>query len=236
MRRRGFLRACGGLAGWAALGPRLAAAARGPRHDHPAALLVDTRGEPLRAGELEPGVNYLFHYPFAGTPCFLLNLGRPASPAEGLPTEGGGRYDWPGGVGPDRTIVAFTAICPHQLSHPEPQGSVINYHQEPAGEHSEAGEVITCCAHGSVFDPFRGGRVTHGPAPNPLPAVRLEHDPATDRLRATGTLGAERFDKFFELFRAELREEHGPGKAEQPVGDRATVRPLGDYTDFMVPC
>ena len=60
--------------------------------------------------------NLIFHYPYAATPCFLLNLGRPLSlPAE-LKTAAAQPYRWPGGVGPQRSIVAYSAICAHQLA------------------------------------------------------------------------------------------------------------------------
>ncbi len=236
MERRSFLRICGGLATLGGLRARLAAAGRLTAHTHKAALLVDRQGSPIRSGELEVGVNYLFHYPFRGVPCFLLNLGEPTPQEVTLETEEGTTYAWSGGAGPRGQVVAFSAICSHQYSHPEPKASVINYHHKPAGKHSEQGQVITCCAHGSVYDPARGAVVLSGPSPNPLPAITLEHDPADDSLRATGTLGVERFDKFFDLFRAELREEHGPGRAEELVGDRTVVQPMADYTGFMVPC
>ena len=56
------------LPAWAEATPRLYDRAR----------LVDIHGAPLKARALVAETNYIFHYPFVSTPCFLLNLGRPA--------------------------------------------------------------------------------------------------------------------------------------------------------------
>ena len=41
------------------------------------ARLVDPSGRPLETRTLPANRNFIFHYPFAGTPCFLLNqIGR----------------------------------------------------------------------------------------------------------------------------------------------------------------
>src|SRR5678816_3420231 len=75
MERRDFLKLC--AAGAATAGtPALAADARPQFYSR--TLLVDEKGAPLRAGQVPVERNLIFHYPFAATPCFLLNLGRPA--------------------------------------------------------------------------------------------------------------------------------------------------------------
>ncbi len=75
MQRRDFIKICGAAA---ALGAQPAFAARDlkPRF-YTRALLVDARGQALKTAALAAGRNYIFHYPFEGTPCFLLNLGKP---------------------------------------------------------------------------------------------------------------------------------------------------------------
>ena len=60
------------LPAWAHATPRLYERAR----------LVDIHGAPLKARALVAETNYIFHYPFVATPCFLLNLGRPAVPRD----------------------------------------------------------------------------------------------------------------------------------------------------------
>ena len=94
MHRRDFLRTC---AAAALAGPALAADAR-PRRYAPATL-VDERGAPLRASAIAAQRNFIFHYPFAATPCFLLNLGRPAKASVHLKTADNEAYEWQGGVG-----------------------------------------------------------------------------------------------------------------------------------------
>src|SRR4051812_29122498 len=98
-RRRVFLESCtAGAAGFslAASLPAWAANAR-PKAYAPA-LLVNERGDALRASELRQQANYVFHYPFEATPVFLLELGKPALP-HALSTQDRSGYSWPGGVG-----------------------------------------------------------------------------------------------------------------------------------------
>ena len=234
MRRRRFLESCallGGAAGIAAVADAWANAA--PRA-YPKARLVDPLGVPIRAANLSAGTNYLFNYPFAATPCFLLNLGRPVVAATTLRRDDGTTYGWPGGVGPGRAIVAFSAICAHKLAYPTREITFIRY-QAPRTSTGDAG-VIHCCADHSVYDPAGGARVVSGPAPQPLAAIVLDYDPATDGLVARATLGAEQFDAFFAKYDFKLALEHGQGKARQPVGERSVVRELAQYCRQTISC
>ena len=63
------------------------------------ARLVDTGGGPLKSKRLPVGQNLIFHYPYAGTPCFLLNLGKPTRTAARLATADKRSYEWRGGTG-----------------------------------------------------------------------------------------------------------------------------------------
>src|SRR6267142_2205292 len=112
MQRRNFMFACAASALAASLSATAADAS--PRL-YSRARLVDPAGRPLQARSLSPGRNFIFHYPFAGTPCFLLNLGRPTKPTAKLKTAKEESYEWPGGVGAGRSIVAYSAICAHRL-------------------------------------------------------------------------------------------------------------------------
>src|SRR5260221_12500552 len=62
------------------------------------AKLVDESRAPLRLKSLKVGMNYVFDYPFAATPCFLLRLDRPIAAGVWPPTEHGPRCPW--GSGP----------------------------------------------------------------------------------------------------------------------------------------
>ena len=55
-----------------------------------------------RPRTLAARTNYVFHYPFAGTPCFLLRLAQAVTAPVTLQREDGASYAWNGGVGPGR--------------------------------------------------------------------------------------------------------------------------------------
>lgn len=226
MHRRDFLRLCGGAVAGAAAGPLLADGAPFVARAH--ARLVDGEGRPLRAEALAVDETYLFHYPFRSTPCFLLRLGRPVRAPVTLRTADGRAYRWPGGVGPGGAVVAFSAICTHLMTHPTRQGSFIAFHRRPT-EVAGRPYVITCCAHGSVFDPHEGARVLTGPATQPLTAVVLEHDPASDSLTAVGTAGADLYREFLRTFRRELRAAFGRREYRAPAAGETRVWRLADY-------
>ena len=138
--------------------------------------------EKINVSALEIGETYLFHYPYVSTPCFLINLGRPVQPGKQLRTRDGQRYRWQGGAGPERSIVAFSAICAHKMSHPAPTVSFINYRHDAVKFRNsqdaieQRSGVIYCCSERSVYDPASGGRVLGGPAPQPLAAIELDYD------------------------------------------------------------
>lgn len=200
-------------------------------------LLVDELGDPLRASALKAQTNYVFHYPFEATPVFLLDLGKPAMPTS-LRTRGQQTYQWPGGVGPARSLVAFSAICAHKLVYPTRDLSFISFRKGAAlnpQTPSKGNDLIHCCADHSQYDPARGAQVLGGPAEQPLCAVLLEHDAKADTLTATGTLGGELFDDFFKKYDLKLSLEVGP-KAHQAVAARSTVRELDRFCRNAVRC
>ncbi len=197
--------------------------------------LVDRHDQPLKANRLAKKACHVFHYPYAGTPCFLIDLGKATTGETGLDTSDGRHYVWQGGVGPEKSIVAFSAICSHQLSYAGKRRSFINYRPDASTVAGRA-DVIVCCAHHSVFDPAQGGRVIGGPAPQPLATIALEYDAGTDEIYAIGTHGAELFDDFFTAFKKELIEDLGRGVARQEVVGTAAVLPIHEYTPDQVLC
>jgi Rieske Fe-S protein len=234
MERRRFLESCAGVGGAACLGALESAWADAPARSYPKALLVDVHGAPLKARSLVAETNYVFHYPYASTPCFLLNLGRPVVTRATLTTEDGKQYTWPGGAGPDRAVVAFSAICAHKLAYPTRDVSFIRYQSKRSA--TADAQVIHCCADHSVYDPAGGARVVAGPAPQPLAAVVLDYDAGRDELTALGTVGPEQFDAFFRKYELKLALEYGDGKAKRPVGDRVVVRELAQYCRNTIQC
>lgn len=233
MERRDFVKLCA----VAATGPILpeAGAADGlTARIYARTLLVDERGQPVRPAALRTGVNYVFDYPFASTPCFLLHLDRPTASAIDLRTESGRAYRWAGGIGADRTIVAYSAICAHKLTYPTRQVSFIGYRDGPSPVAGK-GKVITCCSDRSVYDPSAGARVVSGPAPQPLATILLEHEAKKDEIFAVGTYGGEMFAEFFRKFEFRLQLEMGD-RAKAAVSGRTVVRELANYSAQWAQC
>ena len=237
MERREFVRACA-LAGAAAslpelVGQALAQGAARPRL-YARARLVDTSGQPIKSKRLPVGQNLIFHYPYAGTPCFLLNLGKATRTAARLATADKRTYEWSGGTGADGAVVAYSAICAHQLTYPTREISFISYRGDktPGNRHAQ---VIHCCSEHSQYDPADGGRVLAGPAPQPLAAILLDYDRTADELFAVGTLGGEMFADFFAKYEFRLSLEHG-GKARAAVEGTCVVSELERYCRQQVKC
>lgn len=235
--RRRFLGVC--AAGLAAAGgiPQLLRAGEAPRSEFPGVRLVHADGRPFHAADLERGRNYVFSYPYVSTPCFLLDLGRPLQAPATLQTREGWRYTWPGGVGLGQSVVAFSAICPHRMTHPAPETSLISYHAHGhEGPDGQGAGVIHCCSEGSIFDPAAGGRVLEGPAPEPLAAIALRYDFRDDSLSADGAHGGTLFDRFLESFGPRLSLTFGPDRYDRPVGETSVVQTLEEYSDRPYYC
>jgi arsenite oxidase small subunit len=229
MERRGFLKLCAASA--AALGaPELAADASAQFYAK--ARLVDEKGAPLRAKAIPVNRNFIFHYPFAATPCFLLNLGKAVKPSQ-LKTVSGQAYEWNGGVGATRSVVAYSAICAHRLSYPTKDISFISFRAETSAR-NRIGNVIHCCSEHSQYDPAEGARVVAGPAPQPLAAILLEWNSSNDEIHAVGTLGGEMFTEFFAKFGFKLQLEHGSPRAT--VSGTCVVQELDNYCRQQVKC
>ena len=229
MERRGFIKFC--AASVAALrASEVGADAR--VHLYAKARLVDEAGAPVRAAAIPANRNFIFHYPYAATPCFLLNLGKPVKPAR-LKTQAGEAYEWKGGVGAQRSLVAYSAICAHRLSYPTKDISFISYRTEKSAR-NKLGNVIHCCSEHSQYDPAEGARVVAGPAPQPLAAILLEWDAGKDEIHAVGTLGGEMFNEFFDKFGFKLQLEHGTPRAT--VSGACVVQELDNYCKQQVKC
>ena len=233
MDRRDFIRVCAtGIAAGGMPAPALAQGAAARFYGR--AKLVDSQGKPLSASTLPVQKNLIFQYPFASTPCFLINLGKPARTSTRLMTATNQAYEWKGGAGPTGSIVAYSAICAHQLAYPTREISFISFRAESSAR-NKFPQVIHCCAEHSQYDPAHGGRVLAGPAPQPLAAILLAHDPKSDELFATGTLGGEMFNQFFAKFEFKLAMEHG-GAARKVVTGTTVVSELDNYCRQQVRC
>lgn len=234
MQRRDFIKICAAAGAAVGINPALAATLK-PRF-YSRVLLVDDSGQPLRVASLAVNRNYIFHYPYAATPCFLLNLGKPTPQAVPLHTENGASYEWPGGVGPGNAIVGYSAICAHRLSYPTRQISFISYRDQAGPAKLTRSNVIHCCSEHSEYDPATGARVVGGPAPQPLSAILLEYDKNSASLFAVGTLGGEMFNAFFAKYEFKLALEYGEKRAHQSVTGTAVVSELKNYCRQQVQC
>ncbi len=134
--RRDFIKlGCSGIAGLVIdpLGSDRAAAAE--TSEYP---VVDIA--PLSS--IKPGAVINLSYPDAGSPAMLLRLRESA-------TEG---------VGPNREIVAYSALCTHK-------GCPVSYRAER--------RLIICPCHWSTFDPVKAGTLVIGQASSALPRIKL---------------------------------------------------------------
>jgi arsenite oxidase small subunit len=233
MERRDFVKLCAASATAVSL-PEAASAGTLEARAYRKAKLVDAHDRALRPADLRVGTTYVFDYPFAATPCFLLRLDQPVNDGIDLRTESGDLYRWNGGVGPGRSVVAYSAICAHKMTYPTKQVSFIGYRDAPSPV-AGRGKVITCCSDRSVYDPSAGARVVSGPAPQPLATILLEHDPKADTLWAVGTFGGEMFAEFFRKYEFRLQLEMG-NRARSEVGRDAVVRELASYSAQWAQC
>lgn len=197
--------------------------------------LVGADGAPIKASDLKKETNYMFNYPHVGTPSMLLDLDDPSAKDVSLKTEEGDEYVWKSGVGAKRTIVAYSAICSHQLAHPTPSDSFLQYVQKDkktmAYKHSG---VIVCSSHLSAFEAKEGAKRLSGPAVDPLAAIVLEVA-EDDTIWAVGVLGADRFHAYFKTFKPELKEFYGgKRKAKKLVKISAKTVVLNEYTKEII--
>lgn len=234
--RRKFLKVCASAGAAVAANRTLFAQPAGELTAGERVRLVDAAGRALDAEALPVGQSHVFHYPYVTTPCFLINLGAAAEPGDMLTTADGDSYRWSGGVGPQQSIVAFSAICAHRMSYPNRTVSFIDYRHEPingdgtGSEWWERGRVIYCCSEGSVYDPGDGARVLAGPAPQPLAAIRLEYDDAGKALYATGVYGGDMIERFLTQFGFQVGLAHRIDDVWQVATGSAVVLPMSEYS------
>lgn len=229
--RRDLMRQAACVAGAWAVSGALPVVAAGEVQRHPRSTLVDARGNPFAARQLKTNEAFLFNYPYTVSPVFIVAFEREVKPVE-LVTADKQRYATPAGVGPTKSIVAFSAICAHQLMYPTPAISFIGLR---SGGRGEPAQVIHCCGDNSRYDPLQGARVIDGPAPQPLAAVLLEWDAATDQLHAVGTRGGEMFNAFFDKYAMKLELETG-SSLRKPSGATTLVQPAASYSKQWRSC
>ena len=99
-----------------------------------------------------------FTYPDAESPCVAIKTGNPV----------------PGGIGPNKDIIAYSVQCTHQ-------GCPVSY--------DSAAKSFKCPCHFSMFDAEKQGQVICGQAPTKLPQIVLEYDAKSDSVSAVSVIG-----------------------------------------------
>lgn len=110
------------------------------------------------APKMNKGTPVTFNYPDASSPCVAVKLGAPV----------------PGGVGPDKDIVAYSTMCTH-MGCPVAFDSGTN--------------TFKCGCHYSMFDAEKSGQMICGQATENLPRIRLDYNAQTGAITATGIDG-----------------------------------------------
>ena len=155
--RRNFLKLSGVTsAGVAALG--LSHSAPAAQGEVGRATLPYPSRTIAKAKALKPNVPVSFHYPDAASPCVIVKMGSPV----------------PGGVGPDKDIVAYSVLCTHM-------GCQVSY--EPQSR------TFKCPCHFSMFDAEKTGQMVTGQATENLPQILLEYHAKDDSVRAVAVNG-----------------------------------------------
>jgi len=237
MKRRDFVKLCAGTIALVYAKPQLLAANNSDIKLYNRVLLTTADGKPLSASSLKPEESYIFNYPYVSTPCLLLNLGKPVK-AKTL-SSGSGKspaaISWPGGVGKQESVLAFSAICTHQFSYPTKQISFIAYDANKS-KVANRERTIVCCAHQTVFDPEQGAAAISGPTKIPLTTIVLEYDKSKDHIYAVGSLGKEVYDEFFRSFKRDLIEQYGRGKSKQQAESKVVVMRQSEYSKQVTLC
>ena len=196
--------------------------------------LVGEDGTPLKASALTKEVNYVFNYPLIGTPSIMIDLPETAQKDVELTSEDGDKYIWKGGVGSKGTIVAYLAICAHQLAHPTPEDTFIQYCKK--GESGIAPDFagLFCSSHIAQYDAGAGCKVVSGPATQPLASIIIEVD-ADDTLWASAVLGPERMKEYLKVFKPEMKKFYGgKRKSKKKVSGTAVAVAMNKYTKEII--
>jgi Rieske Fe-S protein len=197
-------------------------------------LLTDADANPLNFTKLAKEQAYIFNYPFRSTPVMMIKLKDKTARDITLKSAKGETYIWKGGVGATGSLVAYSAICSHQLSHPTPDYNPIAYSGQKKTMSCDKKGMIVCASHLSAFDPKQGAKQIAGPANEALASVVLEVD-KKGQIWAVGVLGPDKFHDFFKTFKSEFKEHYGgKRKAKKRVTEEAEAQTIENYSTDVV--
>lgn len=156
--RRNFLKMGGGVAAGTVASAALPSQAQAAPADVGRTTLPYPHKVVTRAREVKVNVPVSFNFPDAASPCTLIKMGHAV----------------PGGVGPDKDIVAYSSLCTHM-------GCPVSY--------DTATRAFRCPCHYSTFDAELSGQMICGQATEDLPQIVLQHDAKTDTVTAVAVDG-----------------------------------------------
>ncbi len=239
--RRKFLKVCGTYAAaFATWHPTHAQSATTRQYAERVQLMRNKT--PIGAEDFQPGQTYIFNYPYVTTPCMIFNVGNRISHQITLTTESGEDYVWPGGAGPDHSIVCYSAICAHRMTYPAKAVSFLNYRHSKVvyfdenQNRQEKEKIIYCCSERSVYDAQNGGKVLGGPAPQPIATILLEYDENENCFYALGALGGTLFEKFLDEFEFRLQLDFRIANVRESTVNQVNLFTLEEYSEVVVHC
>lgn len=238
MNRRKLFKTCSAIAAGmmidSTLFSKLLAAEKELYKSYKKALLIKENGEPLKTSDLPPYTVLLFYYPFKSTPCYIINVGDKVESTT-LKLNNDKDYQFKGGIGKDKSIVAYSAICPHQWNYPNKDFSLFNYYP-PTEKSATTGKsgVIQCCAHMSVFDVKKGGQVIEGPAELPLAYIELVEE--NENIYATAVVGPNQFEEFLDMYKSDLIELYGGFDKATEMVEKSVVIEVSKYVKEQIKC
>ena len=197
-------------------------------------LLKDADGNPLKASSLVEEENYVFNYPHAATPAIMVNLKEAAAKDVKLKAQDGTEYVYKGGAGSKGTIVAYSAICAHQMTRPTKTMTMFQYVPTTGKTlaYDKSG-VFVCSSHLAAYSATEGGKVLGGPATQGLASIVLEID-KDDNIWAVAVHGPAMFEEFFDAFKQELKAEYGRRGAKKLVKEETKVQTLKNFTAEII--
>lgn len=239
MERRNFLKLSGTTAAAVAIAPsfitqKLHAEDGALFKPYEKVQLKDADGKALKASALVEEENYVFNYPHAATPAIMVNLKEAVQKDVKLKAADGTEYVTKGGVGAKGTIVAYSAICAHQMTRPTKAMSMFQYVPTTGKTLAyEKSGVFVCTSHLAAYSATEGGKVLGGPATQGLAQIVLEVD-AEDNIWAVAVLGPDMFEDYFAAFKQEHKPEFGRKGAKKLMKDSVEVKTLKNFSAELI--
>ncbi len=193
----------------------------------------------LTVNQLPVGKAYLFFYPLVCTPALLINVGKVIRPLQDIRYKTAFNeeysFDWSGGAGPQNSLVAYSAICPHDLIYPTKELNLLSYRHKRAGYYTPQDNLITCCGSGSAYDVTKGGHTVQGASKKNLSSITLQYDPQTTTLAPQAIQGYNVIPSFLRKHRKTLRKTFGKNYHASVKG-KIILTPLDHYAAKTVKC